>query len=127
MAAKIHNATRWLVLLWFALWMGVVMPGHTRGVVRLPGMADTQDAPSCCCNTDSTCDLGAQDEDAPADPAKCCAVCYFNATLNTPPPLTFYTPYLGQLDEIEYAACEAVAPHQCRAPRQYRGRPPPSA
>jgi len=121
-----------LVLVWFTLWMGVVMPGHTRGVVRLPGMENTQSAAAqCCCDTAGTCDMtdataeSATEDDTPADPAKCCAVCYLNATLNTPPPVTLYTPYLGQLDELAYLSRAAQTPHQRRSPDLYRGRPPP--
>lgn len=123
-----------LVLVWFTLWMGVVMPGHTRGVVRLPGMDNTQSAAAhCCCDTAGTCDMtdataeSETNDDPPADPAKCCAVCYLTATLNTPPPVTLYTPYLGQLDELAYLSRAAQAPHQRRSPDLYRGRPPPSA
>ncbi|MEM9413853.1 MAG: hypothetical protein AAGA29_00060 [Planctomycetota bacterium] len=104
------------------------MPGHSRGVVPLPGTAP-QDSHACCgSDTARTCDpVQGQQEDAPVDPAKCCAVCYFNATLNTPPPVTLYIPYLGQLDEIAYRMCDALAPHQRLAPDLYRGRPPPTA
>lgn len=138
MKAISHKTICRFVLVWFALWMSVIMPGHTRGVVRLPGMEKTaSEGSSCCCGdgqsaceTSTAGDLAGQtedDNDAPPDPAKCCAVCYFNATLNTPPPLTLYTPYLGQLDEIAYLTQEAQPPHERRSPDLYRGRPPPRA
>lgn len=134
MKATFQKTAHWLVLVWFTLWMGVIAPGHTRGVVRLPGMDDTSSASACCCtDTQGSCapatqtaETGPQDS-TPADPAKCCAVCYFNATLNTPPPLTLYTPYLGQLDEIAYLSRAALTPHERLSPDAQRGRPPPSA
>jgi hypothetical protein len=126
MKAIAHNTARWLVLVWFTLWMGVIMPGHTRGAVRLPGAGEATACESCCCAT-ACCetDRGDGNSETPADPARCCAVCYINATLNTPPPLTLYTPYLGQLDEVVYISCGGVAPHACGVPDPYRARPPP--
>lgn len=128
MKGRLRNTMHWAVLVWFALWMGVIMPGHTRGAVRLPGMDEAPDGASCCCSADSGCDTtdgGDENDKTPADPAKCCAICYVNATLNTPPPLTLYTPYLGQLDEIAYVSHGGIAPHQCLVPDPYRARPPP--
>ena len=134
MKATSHKTIQWLVLVWFTLWMGVIMPGHTRGIVRLPGMDEAQSRATCCCDDGtgactpdgSTADAETED-DTPTDPAKCCAVCYFNATLNTPPPITLYSPYLVQLDEIAYLARAAQTPHERISPDLYRGRPPPSA
>lgn len=132
--SEVSNKTvKGLALVWFTLWMGVIAPGHTRGVVRLPGMDGTDSAAAaCCCDSAGTCDAADTpgtasdtDDDTPADPAKCCAVCYFNATLNTPPPVTLYTPYLGQLDELTYLSRAAQTPHARRSPDVNRGRPPP--
>ena len=134
MSGNVHKTICWLVLVWFTLWMGVIMPGHTRGVVRLPGMDDRQADSACPCgdanSTGGPSSMTAEadtEEDAPADPAKCCAVCHLNATLSTPPPATLYTPYLGQLDEIAYLLCGALTTPGRLSPELYRGRPPPTA
>lgn len=141
------NPLRLAVLLWFAGWLLLVMPGHKRGIVTLPGAEAAQPSccepkpPSCCdtaaastspdCDTDraagSDCDTdNSTDTDPrPTDPAKHCAICFLKAHLTDPPPLTLYTPYLGELDELAYLTESSISQGQA-APHQLRGRAPPA-
>jgi len=132
------NLFRVAILLWFAGWLVVVMPGHTRGVVKLPGAALAEAALCCeptpdasCCDPAPTCcgDVSGgapKPGDAPIDdPAKHCAICFLKATLTDPPPVTWYTPFLGELDELAYCVESSIA-DPVAAPAQLRGRAPPA-
>ena len=109
------NPFRLLVLSWFSFWLVVFIPGHTRGAVEMP---DAQAAaasccapaePSCCAPTAgrnaSCCTPGQStqphNDDAPADPARRCMVCFLKAHLTEATPVALYTPSLGALDEID--------------------------
>lgn len=135
------NLFRVAILLWFAGWLVVVMPGHTRGVVKLPGAALAEAASCCepapaeasCCAAEraTTCcgDVSGgapKPGDAPIDdPAKHCAICFLKATLTEPPPVTCCTPFLGELDELAYCVESSIA-DAVAAPAQLRGRAPPA-
>ena len=126
---------RFVVLVWFSGWLLLVMPGHKRGIVTLPGaeIEQTQavsvccdQEPDCCSPALTCCDIAAEDEaPRPIDPAKHCAICFLKSHLTEPPALTLYTPYLGELDEIAYLI-EAAILDQLSAPDRMRGRAPPA-
>jgi len=120
------NLLRLAVLAWFAGWLLLVMPGHTRGIVELPG-ADSELADACCEPRPSCCDAAEDDCEPPkpSDPAKHCAICYLKSHLTDPPPLVFYTPYLGELDELTYLLQDSVF-SELAAPERMRGRAPPA-
>jgi len=134
------NLLRLAVLVWFTGWLLLVMPGHTRGIVQVPGGQADQQA-SCCSPKPSCCtppaDIPAHDaehpQDAPSDgqpgtpgdPAKHCAICFLKAHLTDPPPVTLYTPYLGEMDELAFLLASSIADDQA-APANLRGRAPPA-
>jgi len=139
MRSLMHSSSfRVLVMLWFSGWLVVVMPGHTRGIVQLPdAKGGEQDSccqakpPSCCQGRPSQTDnAGPSDTsrggDKPTDPARHCAICFLKAHLTTPPPLTLYTPYLGELDELGFMVESSIA-DDLAAPALMRGRAPPQA
>ena len=93
-------------LVFQALWLNVIVPGHRRGEVGLPGEAcaaceQNQASVSRCCEMER----GPKRRETPAtpappapkgDPAQHCAICYFAARVTTPdyvdltpPPLRF--------------------------------------
>jgi hypothetical protein len=83
-----------------AIWLNIVIPGHTRGSMPMPG-ADCEDstcqvshsfAASPCCDHSKT----------PATPAKNrgCAICNFAAQLATPLPFDLSLPPLALLHRI---------------------------
>jgi hypothetical protein len=72
------------MLTFTALWLGVIVPVHTRGVIRLAGAAPdaATDAHRCCAAPSKP----AQDNSPPCSGDKqSCAICYFIATLDLPP------------------------------------------
>lgn len=135
------NTLRLVVLLWFAGWLLLVMPGHKRGIVTLPGAGAEQVKAQACCDPQAPtcCEPAAPDPAAdccgsgsdgrppkPVDPAKHCAICFLKAHLTDPPPLVLYTPYLGALDELEFLVEHTLAQPKA-APERSRGRAPPLA
>ena len=77
---------------WFALWFGVIVPGHKRGLVLLPGgqppartqAANAEPCPlasimarsgSCCPSSKSP------DTPRPDGPVTHCAICYLNTSV----------------------------------------------
>ncbi len=117
------------ILLWFSAWMIVVMPGHTRGIVQMPGSQTSdkssccQPKPSCCPTPNASCEQSPGQR--PTDPAKNCAICFLKVRLTDPPPLTIYTPYLGELDELAFVIESSIA-DDLAAPKLLRGRGPPA-
>lgn len=83
-----HLALTGFVLLWFA----VIVPGHQRGTLRLPG----GDAISSCCKMKSgrmTVDHGEQQpRESTPTPVRDCAICQFTLTLDAPPLPDLFTP-----------------------------------
>ena len=120
------NTLRLAVLLWFSGWLLLVMPGHKRGIVTLPG-AEVEQAASCCEPKPSCCNIAADDceQQGPIDPAKHCAICFLKSHLTDPPPLVLYMPYLGELDELTYLIEFSIL-DELAAPTQMRGRAPPA-
>ena len=121
------NPLRLAVLIWFAGWLVLVMPGHKRGIVQMPGGQSEQAAASCCEPQPSCCTPAEspQSPPRPTDPAKHCAICFLKAHLTNPPPVTLYTPFLGELDELAFQVAASVADAQA-APKRVRGRAPPA-
>jgi len=84
--AMLARPGRIALLAYQALWLCVIVPGHTRGIVVLPGSSD-----GSCCQTPGKSKPA--DSDAPARRANC-AICSFAARITpaipidlTPPPL----------------------------------------
>lgn len=126
------NPLKIAVLAWFAGWLLFVMPGHKRGIVTLPGPDLVQAASCCqpkpdCCPAESQPACPASDTDAPrpVDPARQCAICFLKAHLTDPPPITLYTPYLGELGELAFHVESSIA-DDLTAPDRMRGRAPPA-
>jgi hypothetical protein len=122
------NTLRFAVLIWFSGWLLLVMPGHKRGIVTLPGAEVEQAAAESCCEPKpSCCDVAADDceKKGPVDPAKHCAICYIKSHLTDPPPLVLYTPYLGELNELTYLLESSIF-GELATPDRVRGRAPPA-
>src|SRR4051794_35307660 len=71
------------LLVFQAVWLTVILPGHTRGAVTLPGYkpADSESCAGCCPQHSGTSDPA-----TPADPGRAahCAICFFAARLSVP-------------------------------------------
>jgi hypothetical protein len=119
---------RWCFILFQCVWLNAVLPGHTRGVVTLPGTGGDARASvethACCAGAAK---MPEKKNDAPArKPATGdCAICFFAAHMATPPPAIDPPAPLG-LREI--LPVHAPAPARSLDHRfAYLGRGPPLA
>jgi len=121
------------MLLWVAAWFGVVLPGHDRGRVKLPGFADqtagqgaAARAAACpLCVTSSPDSAGADSQGQDPLPAggSCCAICQFTATLSVPPVFAFDPPDSYLIDELAVTPLPGVG--ETRGVAAVRSRGPP--
>jgi len=80
----------WAIILWQFLSLNVVIPGHTRGMITMPGSNATPAGRTAA--ADSCCSLPAEDShdgdtDRPtSQQRRSCAVCHVAAN-HTPPPV----------------------------------------
>jgi len=89
-------------LVFQALWLNVIVPGHRRGVVSLPGEAPLPchviGAKSCC---GSSHPVGHGKPAAPGDPALHCGICYFAARVTPTPPVSLAPEPLRLLEVLQ--------------------------
>jgi len=117
---------RILILLFEALWLNVIVPGHRRGMVPLPGesceamgMAGASSARACCEHRSN----GQSTPTHQGDPAQHCAICYFAARLTVPPPIDFAPRPTALAERIKPIA--PVVAVSFAFPATYDGRGPP--
>ncbi len=107
-----HTALKYVILAYTLCWFGVIAPGHQRGVVQLPG-GQSGSSPwsgdvatisalatgSCCTRRgENASEQEGQNSEGPRpDPARNCAICKLNATLDTPPTVIDVYPWVGLL------------------------------
>jgi hypothetical protein len=116
---------RLAVLLFQALWLNVVLPGHSRGAVSVPGggcEACRIGAEKSSCHQPSPSKPNGSDP-APGDPASHCAICYFAAMLSLPPAIDLSPPALRFLELRDVPIAERVVSTLFSA--TYDGRAPP--
>jgi hypothetical protein len=124
-----RRALHWLVLCFTVLWYGVLVPGHNRGQIVLPGGGGAADSRIAhrCCPADGTRpgqrnDPRHHDRERPTGP---CAVCFFIAGIDLPPPVTVISARLGLA-----GVRDLPAPHEPLAARPllpFHSRGPPQA
>lgn len=94
-----------LLLFWTLAWFGIVLPGHERGVIRVPGMdagrgavvqrgEGASDLRWTALSSCPLCPVGSSGGED--DPAATCALCQLIATLSVPVPLDL-VPTRGEL------------------------------
>jgi hypothetical protein len=73
------------LLIFEAIWLNVIVPGHTRGAVTLPGFEPdpAHAAHSCCAGSPEKSD-GSKDSRPGSDRAAHCAICFFAVRLCVP-------------------------------------------
>jgi len=115
------RAMRITAIVWLLVWMGVLVPGHERGAIPLPGFAGRAPcrAASPCCPARS--DRGGKPSPAPPP----CAVCDFVATLTTPPPIVTVATLSRSLLIVESSQPAPLC--SIDPPANSRGRAPPQA
>ena len=97
-----------------ALFLNVIAPGHTRGIITLGGKSSLT-----CCQTRSE----PSKAPTPKDKASC-AICYVVARFAPPPVVDFRLTELGLRDVMPLAPPQRIVSHQ--APLTYDGRAPPA-
>ncbi len=125
-----------LAVVWFALWFGVIVPGHKRGLVLLPGAeppAPTRSAPeeapcplASIMGTNGSCCPSSSKPTGPAPmPVTHCAMCYLMGVLDVPPPPDL-APKPQELVEV-LPWPEPIEVVYARSKPTYQGRAPPVA
>jgi hypothetical protein len=114
------------LLLFQAIWLNVIVPGHTRGVVSLPGCAACDSSrsslafsPAACCGASRATD---SNHHPVRDPASNCAICYF-ATVSVPPAIDFTPPRLGLAEILKPPAPRSAESVRVAVIRRDRGPP----
>jgi hypothetical protein len=125
------KAVRWCFILFQCVWLNAVLPGHTRGVVTLPGTGGDANAGRASVESHACCAGAAKKTDHNGDsPARKpapgnCAICFFAAHMATPPPAIDPPAPLGFRETLP-----VHAPATARSfdyPFAYLGRGPPVA
>jgi hypothetical protein len=98
------------------IWFAVIIPGHRRGIITVPGTTPTCDC--CCC-----CDQTAASPHAPPQSSKNCAICYFAAHLDIPPVADLSLPPMGLVDRLDPPAAERGIQRIVLMPYHSRGPP----
>jgi hypothetical protein len=113
------------ILVFQALWLNVIVPGHRRGAVALPGEACAAcEAPAPvtkCCEMEH-----GRRQDAPVprgDPARHCAICFFAARVTPPDVIDLTPPPLRFAHQVALPSAEIRTSMAVAAP--YDGRGPP--
>jgi hypothetical protein len=78
----------WPLIFFQFVWLNIVLPGHTRGIVTV---GDHCGVASCCANKPAK----SGDKSPTPDQQKRCAICAFAAALSTPPAIDASLDLLG--------------------------------
>jgi hypothetical protein len=108
------------LLVYQAIWLCVIVPGHTRGSVILPGSASSVQV-SCCGPT-------AKSDPRKTDPGKRrdnCAICNFAARLSPAVAIVFVPPPMQLLHDCAPEARQSAPALPFHA--TFFGRAPPAA
>jgi hypothetical protein len=105
-----------------AIWLNVILPGHTRGVVTLPGTErpQTRAAREGCCARKKSKDPAPESSSR----ASRCAICFFAMRLTTPPVVDLRPPAMSLLESIAPPAPARFVSFHSRL--TYLGRAPPT-
>jgi hypothetical protein len=118
-----RKAFIFLIVAFQALWMNVLLPGHTRGLITVAGFQEhpAGKAAHACCAADEG--AGRKSDRPSKERVANCAICAFAAHLSTPPVVEFAVGP-GELLCVlpEPGARSATTPELVLA---YMGRGPP--
>jgi hypothetical protein len=118
---------RWITipfLLFQALFLNIILPGHQRGIVQLPEPKSLF-CPCCCCCENSGDSRAQHSTPCPARPrTENCAICSFMAHLMIPPPVDFSLPKLQFLARVFDQSTPYHPAQFCFIP--FDGRAPPA-
>ena len=105
-----------ILLLVEALFFNVVIPGHARGVIQLPGSGN---CPACCAAKHSP----SQQTPCNNQSSTHCAICAFAAAMFVPPPVDFAPPPTRLVATLTVANLQTLITPSF--PLSYFGRAPP--
>jgi hypothetical protein len=106
-----------------AIWLNVIVPGHRRGIVQMPGASAAGVCPCCCCGEASPSHPGDPKHDSQGGPASTCAICNFAAHLSVPPVVDFTPPPLKLLGPAEAETARRAIARITLIPFDGRGPP----
>jgi hypothetical protein len=117
---------RLAMLLFQAIWLNAIVPGHQRGLVGVPGerCAAGHTNPGDCCAEMAASSGRRPASPASGDPASHCAICHFAAALLAPPPINLAPPPLEFLEILRLPSPAQIEVHSF--PMPYDGRAPPT-
>jgi hypothetical protein len=123
-------------LLFQAIWLNVVLPGHTRGIVTLAGASCSACATQAgddagraaankhCCSA-SPASHQARHDPTPRQKANC-AICAFAARITPPPPISVIPQHAGPAIALTPPLRQAAVSLEL-IPTYYGNGPPPAA
>lgn len=114
------RGTSIILLLFQALWLNVVLPGHTRGIVQMPQPSDASD--SCCAGPKKAAEDDTSHERQ--ERAANCAVCFFAARMTVAAAIDLRPPPLELAGEVEVGTVHSHGRVHISA---YHSRGPPVA
>ena len=132
-----RRALHWLVLGFTTLWFGVLVPVHNRGEMAVAGAYDgcaehdTAAAPVRACHRVADAPPAKhghcpdQGPDSAPRPGRACAVCFFIAGLDAPPPVSLIETRLGLVGVRDNAAPRELPAFRITLP--FHSRAPPTA
>jgi Protein of unknown function (DUF2946) len=112
------------LLIFQALWLNVIVPGHQRGIVQLPNLhasastACDSGCPFCACNQGNPAK-----SKSPTNRSENCAICSFAAYLSVPPTIDLTPPPLRFLHRVTPQTASDLIAHIVLVP--FDGRAPP--
>ena len=122
-----RRALHWLVLCFATVWFGVLVPVHNRGEIRLPGAATSEakpaPAPAGHCHATAPSEGRPPCHDPAGESGGSCAVCYFIAGLDAPPPVTLIEARLGLVGRNDAAPPRGLVAARLGLPFHSRGPP----
>ena len=119
----------WSIILFQFLWLNVVIPGHTRGMITVPGsFANCAPEPSAevCCPITAGGDRDNENTPTP-EQRRCCAVCYVAAGYTLPPIFQIDLTPADLIHDAPQRAVTQVASHHTPLPYFPNGPPTPAA
>lgn len=114
---------RVIMLAGLCLWFGVIVPGHQRGRITLPGSRPSAMVACQAMATSHSCHNGA-DPRGGDDPSAPCAVCMLIATLDAPPVADLTAPKAELVELLIVLAPQR--PATCPRTSTHLGRAPPA-
>ena len=109
------------LLIFQIIWLNVILPGHMRGIVTLPGSGACEESGSSCCSAKKNSNPSKPGQ-SNGNRAARCAICYFAARVTPPPVVDLRPPALELLAiqsppaRLEAISLERLCPYLGRAP-----------